>query len=648
MYLIIILLIFSIFSKTSKISKTTSATTSKTTSAATSKTEELLCYKRSSKLNLYRIKTSNIIKIISNESLLEECVDYNNITKYYILYENFEDYKILFSRIANAETLVDIINNNNSSNVIDMIGNVLFGGPNFNTDFGNVNPFSNFITKELLNKLTFQNKEPILDYGISKFGGFNKKSVMIHDALTEMDNNNDDNNNRRALASTTTADDYDNVGLLIFNIIMNRTKREQFKKNFYEPVQKELIGLGDTYKKIYRVSSSIIMNIINNKTLIERGADVVWDFWNADFEILWLMSKNPTLRRFTFSSYKTVMSDLKEIMIYQKNLFWAYDKVYEFSISDTKYHHVQQMVLPEYGSGETRDSWSIVDFFDLDYWNPQKSWFTGFHPDDRRILRPSGFLSFPLGGVMFLVSSVVFPPIMPIANVLSFLPIVINIPIPSDSFALIGWGAVWFFRWSVFLKYNVTNVERWGEPNEALCETGFPYLPDPRYYECQPPLFEQAVGFIPSDLSTSDVDLLFCLQWIDPFSQIIGFMQIVLSPTLGDNEKLLPFFIFFEERLGIQLVKKDIPWQQGACLVGKLPFIIIIGGAIMLLGIVPIIVFCIYELRIVLTEDSTISNEINDKQLKSSVVQNKNSIEDLIKLMIVKKNNNDRKKRKKK
>jgi len=53
------------------------------------------------------------------------------------------------------------------------------------------------------------------------------------------------------------------------------------------------------------------------------------------------------------------------------------------SISDdSKYHHVQQMVLPEYGSGETRDIWNFTDFFDLDYWNPIGSWI-GFHPNDK-------------------------------------------------------------------------------------------------------------------------------------------------------------------------------------------------------------------------------------------------------------------------
>ena len=299
------------------------------------------------------------------------------------------------------------------------------------------------------------------------------------------------------------------------------------------------------------------------------------------------------------------------------------------AISNTKYYNI-----PEYDSD---DEWTLhlFDFFDPRFWAISDSWFTGFHPDDRRKMRP--LFSLPLGFTIFSFFTIPLVAVFPLA---AFIPI--PILIPSDFFSLTQWGWEWLLRANVTREFLPFLEDYYEPPNIEACLPPLPLLPDPEF-GCKPPEFELAAPIFPrenyTDLFKIEFTeygipyLPFCLPYRNPFMALIWIIQLIFTPLLGPILGDLPAieFIndFLDDTLGFGFISNTtggqgtdaLPVGLWQCLLPQLPFLILV--AFIILAIFSVFCFsCLGYCRdtIVASETMNQRNMIDD--LKQAVYEN--------------------------
>jgi len=253
---------------------------------------------------------------------------------------------------------------------------------------------------------------------------------------------------------------------------------------------------------------------------------------------------------------------------------------------ETKYYNI-----PLIGSGIT----TIIhpgDIFDFDFWSTRNSWFSGFAPDDNKMLRPIGFFIIPL--------------IM-----------------PSDLFSMVEWGWAWVTRWNLTRTIFPFVVNRYPDADETICLPAFPYLPRPFEYGCRFPQIEPMPPLYPPEKISEAFSLSLCVPWRSPFRQIEAIPQLILTPLIGPlfesnpGLKWLNDFVASIPVIGIRLVNNAtglrgtdaLPFGLWQCMLFKLP----------LLGLLGLIALIILWVAIVSTYNNFMI--INNSNQSSSTVQ---------------------------
>ena len=273
--------------------------------------------------------------------------------------------------------------------------------------------------------------------------------------------------------------------------------------------------------------------------------------------------------------------------------------------------------LPEYGSDE---KWilSIFDVFDLRFWDPSESWFTGFHPVNRRKLRPLG--------LTILIPTALFPVWIPVF-------------VPSDIFSLLGWG------WEYLLRSNITVTllpfleEYYEAPNEPNCLPAPFKVPEP-FYGCAPPEIEAAPPIFPpenyTDLFVIELTsygipyLPFCLPYRNPFKIVFFIIQGILTALLGpltpNNPVINIIFDFIEKIFGFDFIlgngegTEALPVGMWQCILPQL-FLLIVVSAFLIVVAVVIIFSCFKNCRLAFLSSANISNENEIKDMSHELQQ---------------------------
>lgn len=287
------------------------------------------------------------------------------------------------------------------------------------------------------------------------------------------------------------------------------SKNKTYSRFVSKSVENFSKGVMTNLQKIKKIRLNALIIFVVNKIREDfRWTNIKNDLYNTflgkqskyALKMIYNILKNPEVRSLKFPDFvfnTPKMIKIEKHLIFMKYVFGQHnlhkstvirhtnffnyipynDDFVEYSSNSTykrfmnvQYYEGQKDYnLPEYGSGE-RWILSIFDVFDLRFWDPGDSWFTGFHPDDRRKLRPLG------------LTILVPTPIAPL-----FLPVLV----PSDFFSLIGWV------WEYALRSNITITllpfleEYYEAPNEAMCLPAPFKVPEP-LYGCAPPVFEAA------------------------------------------------------------------------------------------------------------------------------------------------------------
>ena len=268
---------------------------------------------------------------------------------------------------------------------------------------------------------------------------------------------------------------------------------------------------------------------------------------------------------------------------------------------ETKYYN-----LPPYNS---TIAWIFHpgDVFDLNFWNPEAAWFSGFHPNDKRKIRP--FTVIPIPIILFFM-------------------IPIPVPYPADTFAIIQW------LWKYTLRSNITRQvfpfldEFYDEPDEFMCLPAPPHVPDPRY-GCSFPYIELMPPAFPPDKIAEMFDLNLCAPWRDPISQVEAMIQLVLTPSFGpllaENPGLevLIDLVGSVPIVGIKIINNAtgeqgtdaLPFGLWQCILFKLPLLIPAVG--LLLAIVWGLITTIWRnLTLIIAESSAASMDEEIRILK--------------------------------
>jgi hypothetical protein len=262
------------------------------------------------------------------------------------------------------------------------------------------------------------------------------------------------------------------------------------------------------------------------------------------------------------------------------------------------------------------DEWifSIFDFFDIRFWSPADCWFTGFHPDDRRKLRPIGL-------------QVLFLPVL----------------VAGDYFCIIGWV------WNYTLRSNITITllpfleEYYEAPNEALCLPAPLRLPDPAY-GCAPPTFEFAPPILDPDLYPEFFILEFCnvpplflciplcRPYRNPFKNVLIIIQGILTTFLGSLLPENPFIGVIENILNwislnifqfefdFILINGDFDEYSWICIFPQFFLLLVVAVFLIVIGLV-ILDSCYKNFRDIFRTSGNESNENKVKDLSHEMQQ---------------------------
>lgn len=392
--------------------------------------------------------------------------------------------------------------------------------------------------------------------------------------------------------------DYNEQGkrkLNIWNdVILTLVNQSTYNDTFFSDIFKKISSEVKIFTSEQIKLTSLIFNTYSRVTNDKKWEKIKNGFYdsifskrtNNNFMRARVFLSNPLVRSFKVEHLNIMNEKIQKISQYTNILkyvwghtheelkqtdYLRYDHIHNYLYDETKYYN-----LPPIDSNTT---WILHpgDVFDINFWNPDSSWFKGFHPDDDKKIRPIGALQIPLLGLPFGILLTV-------------------IPIPADTFALMQW------IWRYLLRSNITLTifpflsDFYEAPNDFLCLPAPPFLPDPRF-GCEPPLIEFMPPLFPPDKIDEMFDINLCAPWrFNVYRQIEAMLQLVFTPLLGpfveENPALKVFLNWLGDIpvIGLKIVNNAtglpgtdaLPFGLWQCIIYKIPLLLIIFGILII------------------------------------------------------------------
>jgi len=248
---------------------------------------------------------------------------------------------------------------------------------------------------------------------------------------------------------------------------------------------------------------------------------------------------------FTIEPVDTMNKKLKDQFFNQKLSMYMHSQTHKHL---TRTNYLRHYNLPEYGS---EDEWvlELQDLFDLDFYNPKKSHFEGFGPEDKKTLRPLSFMAWT---------------ILPLPT--SF--------VPADTLSLFVWGWKWIMRSNKTRFYLPFLEDFYEPPDEEICLPAFPYLPDPAF-GCSAPSISFLAPLIPIYKLPEFLTPGSCFAYVNPIRGIEGVFQIIFSRNLGKFVQDSSVLTWFVNLFPIKIIPtEELPYNVGICLLPKIILLI--------------------------------------------------------------------------
>lgn len=384
------------------------------------------------------------------------------------------------------------------------------------------------------------------------------------------------------------------------NRLWDRTKNTAFE--IYKP---QIDFFGTVFSKEH---VSILGNALYNFLIRNRYNSIM-----NTYEKVKLFVSNPLVQGFKAEEVRKMNKRIEKIDKLGKMIFNSY----EVNPNDKKIRYLRQSSLPDIflenpinpgkifknlpDAYNTNRTWyfDFADIFDLNFWNPNASTFTGYAPWDKRTFRvvvPADWISLGIQTGEYIIRSNI---------TMTFLP--------------------WLRRFYAL-------------PNEAMCLPEPLMIPDPRY-GCQLPDFALFPSLYPEDDIEGFFSEFLCLRWNTPWKDFEAVLQIILTPSLGPyvsgNQPLTLALNLVQSIpiIGLKLVNNEtglqgsqaLPKGISLCLLPKLPLTAIIGYFIVLF-IIKFIESALFHVKIGMIEIYAAATARELKETESQDIYTKKSL----------------------